>query len=133
MSGDTRERVRKLAMCIESAGFDMGVEECEGGSTRRQEKAAERAMRARQELLALLAPEPATSAGEREWRPIETVPKDGTPVLVLMPKPLQHSRVHAAWFQGSIGVIGTMFAFDAPSKPTHWMPLPSFRAECHEY
>lgn len=59
-----------------------------------------------------------------KWRPIETVPKDGSPVLVLMPEPMQHSRVHAAWFKPNAGVIGTIFAFDAPSQPTHWMPLP---------
>lgn len=61
-----------------------------------------------------------------EWRPIETVPLDGTAVLVYLEEPRHHSRVHAAFFLPNVscGVIGGLFGFDMP-RPTHWMPLPS--------
>ena len=59
-----------------------------------------------------------------EWQPIETVPMDGTPVLVWLPEKMQHSHVHAATYLPNIKIIGGHFAFDATSEPTHWMPLP---------
>lgn len=61
-----------------------------------------------------------------EWQSIETAPKDGTPVLVLMKEPgrLDGSRVQVAVeYPNGYALIGGRFAFDCP-KPTHWMPLP---------
>lgn len=66
-----------------------------------------------------------------EWQPIETIPCDGTPVLVWLPKQTARSHVHAAYKakvqNGHMFVIGNMFAFDLPKdeQPTHWMPQPS--------
>jgi len=64
----------------------------------------------------------------RAWQPFETVPKDGTPVLVWLPTKMGQSHVHAArWApcaNGIMGVIGNVFDFDASCKPTHWMPQP---------
>lgn len=59
------------------------------------------------------------------WRPIESAPKDGTPLLVWMPEPILGSRVHAATIRSSITVIAGRMSYDAPSQPTHWMPLPT--------
>lgn len=57
--------------------------------------------------------------------PIETVPKDGTPVLVLLEKPMMKSRVHSAYFyETGVSLIATVFTWDAP-KVLGWMPQPS--------
>jgi hypothetical protein len=66
-----------------------------------------------------------------EWQPIETIPCDGTPVLVWLPKKLTASHVHAARkskiSNGYMFIVGSIFAFDLPEaeQPTHWMPQPS--------
>lgn len=57
------------------------------------------------------------------WREIDSAPKDGSSILVWLPKPrfgsnVQHMRT------GNVAIIGGGFAFDCP-KPTHWMPLPA--------
>lgn len=59
-----------------------------------------------------------------QWLPIESVPMDGSPVLVWLPTPMLKSHVHSATFLPNIAVIGGVFAFDATCKPTHWMPKP---------
>lgn len=56
------------------------------------------------------------------WQPIETVPRDGTPVLVWLPIKQCGSHVQAALFRPNISTIGGLFSFDTSSKPTHWMP-----------
>lgn len=58
------------------------------------------------------------------WMPISTVPRDGTPVLVLLDKPHLSSRVHSATFHPNITCIGGAFEFDLEGKATHWMPQP---------
>lgn len=70
-----------------------------------------------------------------DWQPIETVPKDGTRVLLHLPSGYvvlgewqenRHYRngklVHesAEWNWGA----SVVWLFDAP-EPTHWMPLPA--------
>lgn len=55
------------------------------------------------------------------WRPIETAPKDGTEVLVYVPRRL--GAIYAAasnptgnqWWARNMGDL----------RPTHWMPLPT--------
>ena len=59
-----------------------------------------------------------------DWQPIETIPKDGTPVLVWLPVKMLNSHVHAATYHPNIAMIGGRFYFDATSEPTHWMPQP---------
>lgn len=70
-----------------------------------------------------------------DWQPIETVPKDGTPVLVWLPKKMQQSHVHAArWApcaNGIMNVIGGVFGFDATCEPTHWMRQPDQPGDEH--
>ena len=59
----------------------------------------------------------------RGWLPIETVPKDGSAVLVWLEEPLHNCRVVNATFRRNITIIGGCFHFDAP-KATHWMAPP---------
>lgn len=48
---------------------------------------------------------------DAEWEPIETIPKDATPVLVFAPEAAQQVGIFAANALPDI-------------SPTHWMPLP---------
>jgi len=62
------------------------------------------------------------------WQPMESVPKDGSPVLLLVApedKDCYGSRIHTGSYatnsQGQvIGIVGNMFAFDMP-KPIGWI------------
>jgi len=62
-----------------------------------------------------------------EWQPIETAPKDGTPILLGIAGP--HYWPRSAWWcldeERWVVHKGGRFSawFDIP--PTHWMPLPS--------
>ena len=67
--------------------------------------------------------------GERQWRPIETVPRDGTMFDVWVPsyaEPGKGYRVPNLWLDAD----GSMFRYRDPQPiklshpPTHWMPLP---------
>jgi hypothetical protein len=72
-----------------------------------------------------------------EWHPIETAPKDGTPVLgyrdvdgVMATVTWIQSITYGEW-AGSWGLVllKDMASFSAHSEidmwwPTHWMPLP---------
>jgi hypothetical protein len=59
-----------------------------------------------------------------QWQPIDTVPHDGTPVLVWMPKKHLLSHVHVGMFSPNVSWVGGCFVFDLPSQPTHWMLPP---------
>jgi hypothetical protein len=50
------------------------------------------------------------------WRPIETAPKDGTPILVT------NGKKHAAVYWWPMVWMGT--TNNGMKEPTHWMPLP---------
>jgi hypothetical protein len=63
-----------------------------------------------------------------EWQPIETAPRDGTPVLLYVPK-------HEGWEPFIVQGWYESGAFDrgwyeaasenwCKPSPTHWMPLP---------
>ena len=58
-----------------------------------------------------------------EWKPIETAPKDGTPVLVAWSGLSFHPVV--AHYEGCLwGTLSAGFGFEPLCAPTHWMPLP---------
>lgn len=52
-----------------------------------------------------------------QWRPIETAPKDGTPILV------SDGNTQAAVYWWPAVWMGTTHC--GMKNPTHWMPLPS--------
>jgi hypothetical protein len=62
-----------------------------------------------------------------EWQPIETVPKDGTAVLIYCPT--ENCIVSSRWRQD--GDDGRWYGTDPMGRlnwiqlPTHWMPLPA--------
>ena len=59
-----------------------------------------------------------------EWKPIDTAPID-VPFLILMEKPVLHSRIQVAIFKKNYKLIANQFAFDfADNKMLAWMPLP---------
>lgn len=68
-----------------------------------------------------------TRANSQEWQPIETVPKDGTEVL------LAHDLTGVVWtdeWMSRWGASGCWRQYEAWQKgliegPTHWMPLPA--------
>lgn len=63
------------------------------------------------------------------WQTIDTAPKDGTAILVVLGNNIHCSRFNAEAKQWRIGVhavsdkvifLSAWFAYE----PTHWMPLP---------
>lgn len=72
-----------------------------------------------------------------EWQPIETAPKDGTPILVWADAYGWRSvfaRVNAAFYEGAWRMYGPILGEPTTQnksrqwlgevQPTHWMPLP---------
>lgn len=59
-----------------------------------------------------------------DWQPIETAPKDGTPVLLFEPSEYEipASTVVGEW-RGN-GFVESFNHEYAIIAPTHWMPLP---------
>ena len=66
------------------------------------------------------------------WQPIETAPRDGTHILVLM----EGAVIEAWWETGFEEWLGNWDCVTLPShgcgccyssnaEPTHWMPLPA--------
>ncbi len=60
------------------------------------------------------------------WQPIDTAPKDGTPILGWDGRDLAVVYWYAfehpggAWFLSTVDLSGA----DGLSQPTHWQPLP---------
>lgn len=80
-----------------------------------------------------------------DWKPIETAPKDGTSVLLFIPKTVEcqahqalgwwdekfdqigltrggNPKYRAAWTDGTVASWG--YEENTELHPTHWMPLP---------
>lgn len=72
-----------------------------------------------------------------EWLPIESAPKDETPVWLWWPDPDGHAVVgwwSDGWYEGDVlvrpdaGWVGNEASsrrLDEWDSPTHWMPLPA--------
>jgi hypothetical protein len=61
------------------------------------------------------------------WQPIETAPKDGTPILAYCQKEREWPFLIVEWSFGSWFVHGNEIYGESTGidpKPTHWMPLP---------
>ena len=63
-----------------------------------------------------------------EWKPIESAPRDGTPILVCVTYSRQEGGWHTEqWVDWTGGTyVWPMFQqrVDILFPPTHWMPLP---------
>jgi hypothetical protein len=71
-----------------------------------------------------------------EWQPIETAPKDGTPIIGLTPKNgyfggvigVEWNKRKSRMFDGVKIRVGGFWARSCRTQivecPTHWMPLP---------
>ena len=59
---------------------------------------------------------------QREWCPMETAPKDGTPVLGWFVRGL---RPRVTWFEPIRERVWLFHGPWASEQPTHWQPLPS--------
>ena len=58
------------------------------------------------------------------WQPIETVPRDGTPVLALLESADRYTpRIQTAIFRPNVITVGNRFSFDMP-EIIAWMPFP---------
>jgi hypothetical protein len=72
-----------------------------------------------------------------DWQPIETAPKDGTPVWLWWPSPDSEAITgwwSEGWYEGDrlvrsdagwVGNEASSHRLDEWSQPTHWMPLPA--------
>lgn len=62
-----------------------------------------------------------------EWQPIETAPKDGTPILIYDPPFndfLSYEIYVCSWDDYKAAWIEYSGECYAQYQPTHWMPLP---------
>lgn len=61
---------------------------------------------------------------DQVWQPMETVPMDGTPILVSVEgRPGREPGIYAAEFRPNVKLIGGHSHFDM-NKPLAWMPAP---------
>lgn len=69
-----------------------------------------------------------------DWQPIETAPKDGTEILVLVNKTPMKTRWYTPYLNGKPDPYGKsewqqqdmrggFGSYGGPLRPTHWMPL----------
>lgn len=65
-----------------------------------------------------------------EWQPIETVPKDGSSVLIYTEDGIVEATFHKCehcndwWHDWNVCAIESYDPFHLASPPTAWMPLP---------
>lgn len=119
MSGDLREAVAR-AMCDRPDKCVYGGGSLSGdgsGSTYCAVRAWQRKLPVADAILALLRERGALV----EWRPIESAPKDGTPVLVWVAAAhgLDPFITRCAWHDDA------GWCADELREVTHWMPLPA--------
>ena len=59
-----------------------------------------------------------------DWRPMETAPKDGTPVLIYFPRIGSQRRGQAVAYYHRVSGSWVTHPGMYNRSPTHWMPLP---------
>lgn len=59
------------------------------------------------------------------WQPIDTAPKDGTPILVFGPYEVAGRVNVVKWYCNSWAVTTDEYGWERVSYATHWQPLPS--------
>jgi hypothetical protein len=60
-----------------------------------------------------------------QWQPIETAPKDGTPILVYMEESIIEAEwKYEQWWPVVLPSHGCGCCSHDNDEPTHWMPLP---------
>lgn len=98
----------ELAEAISNAAYASAVDDVNGaGADSTKEVEAEAALESALRM-ALAA---------REWQPIETAPKDGRQlILLLTPSGLPQVAYSNTWWTAG---------FSVECKPTHWIPLPA--------
>ena len=62
------------------------------------------------------------------WYPIDSAPRDGTPVVLFWPFVTQDGIVHSGYFYKPASDVAAFWYSDlvnlGATPPTHWMPLP---------
>ena len=90
---------------------------------------------ARDDIPALLA-ELKELRAEREWRPIETAPKDGTRILLAYKGGIQQGywldNSDKQWPWSGWKICDQQVPVNSYHKPEAWMPIPSFMAATEE-
>lgn len=67
-----------------------------------------------------------------QLQPVETIPVDGTPILVKLESELHGSLVHVAIYHPNIATIAGLFDFDCPPV-VGWAHIPTLKEmEGHE-
>ncbi len=71
---------------------------------------------------------PAEAGAPEGWKPIETAPRDGTPILLFARGLHAQASIRlVGWWAYGHGWIEAAFAPNHPTGvvPSHWMPLPA--------
>lgn len=104
------ERILRSAAGVDVAGLMALADELVGASAEEDIAPFDKARAALESALRLVL-------AQREWQPIETAPRDGRQlILLLTPSGFPQVAYSNTWWTAG---------FSVECKPTHWMPLPA--------
>ena len=67
-----------------------------------------------------------------EWQPIETAPKDGTPIIGLLEYPNDNVYINVKWIEeDKDGEAGWWSEWNGKYDPVYWIPLPTLPKKKH--